>query len=116
MATNETVETGDGAQAHEESTTALPFPVVGVGASAGGLEALTGFLEQLPADPGMAILVVVHLQPTFKSHMAEILGRVSHIPVVEADEGMTVEPNRVYLIPPNKSMTLSDSKLALHAR
>jgi two-component system CheB/CheR fusion protein len=64
----------------------------------------------------MAFLVVVHLQPTFKSHMAEILGRVSHMPVIEANEGMAVEPNKVFLIPPNKSMTLMGGKLSLQAR
>ena len=100
----------------EEIAPSLPFPVVGVGASAGGLEAITTFLEHIPADPGMAILVAVHLQPSTKSYMAEILGRIARVPVVEADDGMAVEPNKVYLIPPNKSMTLTDGKLALQAR
>jgi two-component system CheB/CheR fusion protein len=94
----------------------LPFPVVGIGASAGGLEALTELLQNIPAEPGMAFLVVLHLQAHVKSHMAEVLARLTPMHVVEAAEGMPLEPNRIHLIPPNKSMTLTDGKLSLQPR
>ena len=73
-----------------DDTPAQPFLIVGAGASAGGLEAYTELLETLPADPGLALLVVSHLDPTHKSHLPEILGRVSQMPVHEVVEGMRV--------------------------
>lgn len=94
----------------------LPFPTVGIGASAGGLEAVTELLEHLPTDPGMAFLLVLHLQAHVKSHLAEVLARLTPMRVVEAVEGMPLEPNRIHLIPPNKTMTLTDSKLTLEPR
>jgi hypothetical protein len=94
----------------------LPFPVVGVGASAGGLEALTDLFQALPPDPGMAFLLVLHLQANVKSHMPEVLARHTGMRVVEATEDMPVESNCIHLIPPNKSMALTDGKLALQPR
>src|SRR4029453_1139532 len=87
------------------------LPVVGVGASAGGLEALEAFFGRVEAT-GMAFIVVQHLAPGRESHLAEILGRVSRLPVSEAREGMAVEPNHVYVIPP--SVTLTIVERALH--
>jgi two-component system CheB/CheR fusion protein len=69
-----------------QPASALPFPVVGIGASAGGLEAFTEFLRALPADTGMAFVLVSHLSPSHPSHLAEILARVSSMPVTEVEE------------------------------
>jgi two-component system CheB/CheR fusion protein len=93
-----------------------PFPVVGVGASAGGLESFTEVLQNLPATSGVAILYASHLEPHHKSHLQEILTKVSRMPVREVREGMTVEIDHVYLIPPNTNMALADGKLALTPR
>src|SRR5262245_45151668 len=85
---------------HPEETPGLPFLVAGVGASAGGLEAFTELLEALPSNPGLALLMVSHLIPDRESHLPEILGRVCRLPVREVSEGMAVEVNHVYVIPP----------------
>ena len=69
----------------------LRFPVAGVGASAGGLEAYSELLDGLSTNPGLALLLVSHLDPEQKSHLAPILSRVSRMPVLEATEGMAVE-------------------------
>ena len=83
------------------------FPVVGVGASAGGLEAFSSLIDHLPADIGMAFLLVQHLDPEHKSLLTEILSRKTRLPVAEAREGMEVEPNHIYVIPPNNDMSIS---------
>ncbi|HET6984621.1 MAG TPA: chemotaxis protein CheB, partial [Myxococcaceae bacterium] len=88
------------------------LPVVGVGASAGGLEALEAFFGRIEAA-GMAFIIVQHLAPGRESHLAEILGRVSRLPVSEAREGMAVEPNHVYVIPPSVNLTVLDGVLHL---
>src|SRR3954471_22539924 len=77
------------------------FPIVGVGASAGGLEAFSQLLKHLPADTGMAFVLVQHLDPKHGSMLSEILGRSTKMAVVQVQDGMPVEPNRVYVIPPN---------------
>src|SRR5438132_12266751 len=79
----------------------LPFPVVGVGASAGGLEAFARLLEHLPADPGLAIILAMHLDPHHESLLADILGRSTKMSVAQARDGMAVKCNHVYVIPPN---------------
>lgn len=94
----------------------LPFLVVGVGASAGGLEAYTELLEALPANPGLALLLVSHLDPDQKSHLAEILSRVSRMAVHEVAEGMKVQVDNVYVIPPGTAMALADGHLTLTPR
>src|SRR5712691_3162708 len=83
-----------------------PFLVVGVGASAGGLEAISDLLKALPPDPGMAFLFVVHLDPHQKSALAEILSGTTPMPVKQAAEGMAIETDHVYLIPPASNMAL----------
>jgi two-component system CheB/CheR fusion protein len=93
-----------------------PFPVVGIGASAGGLESFTELLKSLPDDPGLAILYVTHLEPHHKSHLPEVLAKVTGMPVHEVREGMAVEADRVYIIPPNTNMALTDGKLNLTPR
>lgn len=90
-----------------------PFGVVGIGASAGGLESLEQFFDQLPADPGMAFVVVQHLSPDFRSMMSELLSRHCVMPVCVAEDGVEVEPDRVYLLPPRKEITIERGRLCL---
>jgi len=92
------------------------FPIVGVGASAGGLEAFTQFLTDLPCDTGMAFVLVQHLAPNHPSALAEILSRATKMPVTEVQGEPTVEPNHVYIIPPARSMTISNGVLQLLPR
>ena len=90
-----------------------PFHIVGVGASAGGLESLEQMFRNMPADTGMAFVVIQHLSPDFKSLMDELLARQTDMPVCRAEHEMQVEPNRIYLIPPRKEMIISGRKLLL---
>src|SRR5215469_8331346 len=90
--------------------------IVGIGASAGGLEAVTELLEHLPESTGMAFVVVQHLDPHHQSLLSELLGRRTKLPVREASEDARVLPDRVYVIPPNKNMTLEKGALRLAAR
>src|SRR5262249_11602191 len=84
-----------------------PFPIVGVGASAGGLEALSQLLSNLPTNIGMAFVVVQHLDPRHESRLPELLARATQMPVLEAAQGIAVRPNQVYVIPPNTKMALA---------
>ncbi len=93
-----------------------PFPVVGIGASAGGLEAFRLVLEHLPRGTGMAFVFVQHLSPQHESLLSAILTRSTVMPVTEALQNTKVEPNHVYVIPPNTLMRISDSVLELEAR
>jgi two-component system CheB/CheR fusion protein len=102
--------------AAESTPIGPPFPVVGVGASAGGLESFKDLLENLPPDPGLAVVYVAHMEPHHKSHLPEILEKVTGMPVREGREGMTVEIDHVYIIPPNTNMALTDGKLSLTPR
>jgi two-component system, chemotaxis family, CheB/CheR fusion protein len=92
------------------------FPVVGIGASAGGLEAFTQFLSHLPIDTGMAFVLVQHLDPSQKSLLSEILARTTQMPVHEVQEGIVVEPNQIYVIPSNTVMTILQGVLHLTPR
>jgi two-component system CheB/CheR fusion protein len=83
-------------------------PVVGIGASACGLEACRAFFEAMPADSGIAFVVVLHLDPKRESMMAGLLGRYTAMPVVEVQNGVPVRPNHVYVIPPNTYIALRD--------
>jgi two-component system, chemotaxis family, CheB/CheR fusion protein len=80
------------------------FPIVGIGSSAGGLEALEKLFDAVPADPGVAFVVIAHLDPTRESHLTELLNRRTQMPVVEVQGEMTVEPNHVYVIAPDQSL------------
>ena len=91
-------------------------PVVGVGASAGGLEVFKHLLAELPADTGLAIVFVQHLDPKHQSMLAEILGRAARVPVREAADGMPVEADHVYVIPANADLTIADGVLRLAPR
>ena len=92
------------------------FYIVGVGASAGGLEAIENFFGALPDDTNMAFVVVQHLSPDFKSHMQELLSRKTKMNIHRVENGMAVEPNSVYLIPPKMEMIISERKLLLTER
>ena len=96
--------------------TDAPFPVVGIAASAGGLEAFTDLLRHLPTDTGMAFVLIQHLSPDYESLLSEILGRVTEMPVHQVRDGMRVEPNKVYVIPQNTQMTLVNGLLHLAPR
>jgi two-component system CheB/CheR fusion protein len=88
-------------------------PIVGLGASAGGLEAFEAFFRALPVDTGMGFVLVSHLDPSHVSILTEILQRVTTMPVAEAADQMVVEADRVYVIPPNRDMTLFHGRLQL---
>src|SRR3569623_2004830 len=98
------------------STTPNPRFVVGIGASAGGLNALERFFDNLPRDTGMAFVVVQHLSPDFKSLMDALLARHTDMPIHPVEDGMRVEADNVYLIPPKKEMIISDGRLLLSDR
>jgi len=94
-------------------TDPAPFHIVGIGASAGGLEALKGFFKEMPADCGMAFVVVQHLDPNHESLMKGLLGQITDLPVHNAEDNLRVEPNRVYLKPPAKDIIIRDGTLIL---
>jgi two-component system CheB/CheR fusion protein len=87
------------------------FPIVGIGASAGGLKALQEFLLHLPADLGMAYVLIPHLAPHHESLMPQLLKKVSTMSILEVVEGIQVQPNHVYIVTPNTTLSLSDGKL-----
>ena len=91
------------------------FPIVGIGASAGGLAAFESFFSQMPADssPGMAIVLVQHLARDHKSLLAELIRRYTSMQVFDVVDGLTVEANCAYIIPPNRDMSLVGGKLQL---
>ncbi len=89
------------------------FPIVGIGASAGGLEALELFLKNVPSGSAMAFIIVQHLDPTHKGIMVELLQRATLMPIVQVKDRMKVEPNHVYVIPPNKDMSILHGVLHL---
>jgi two-component system CheB/CheR fusion protein len=101
-------------QDHERQTdNASPIYYVGIGASAGGLEALEAFFSQMNPDSGMAFIVIQHLSPDYKSMMVELLSKRTAMSVQRAEEGMRVEANSVYLIPPKKNLSIFHGKLLL---
>jgi two-component system, chemotaxis family, CheB/CheR fusion protein len=92
------------------------LPVVGIGASAGGLEAASSFFNEVPSHLGMAYVVVLHLDPARESKLSEILARTTPMPVLQVQDGMRVEPDHVYVIPPNCEMTIEHWVLHLQER
>lgn len=90
-----------------------PTYVVGVGASAGGLDAIERFFGAMPNDTGLAFVVVQHLSPDFPSRMAELLARHTTMPIHMSEEGLVVEANQIYLIPARINLTVEDGKLRL---
>lgn len=93
-----------------------PFPVVGIGASAGGLEAFSQLFEHLPVTTGMAYIVVQHLDPRRPGLLPGLLGRVTKMPVHEGEHDMRVQPDHVYVIPPNADLVLEHDLLKLLPR
>lgn len=87
--------------------------IIGIGASAGGLEALQQFFSCMPPNSGLSFVVVQHLSPDYKSLMADILSKHTEMPVYQAENNMVVEPDSVYLIPPKKFMTIKGGELQL---
>ena len=108
---NETSE--ENVQPEEPPEDTLDFSIVGIGASAGGLEALQEFFKNTPDDPGVAFVIVQHLSPDYKSMMDELLGRVTDMKIHRVNDGMEVEANHIYLIRPRKNMTIFRGKLFL---
>jgi two-component system CheB/CheR fusion protein len=97
---------------HEERPR-LPFPVVGIGASAGGLEAFIEFFEAMPESPGVAFVLIQHLPPDRESMVAEILAKHARLPVLQVENGMKVKPNHVYVIRPGHTLTIREGTLRL---
>jgi two-component system, chemotaxis family, CheB/CheR fusion protein len=89
------------------------FPIVGIGASAGGLEALEEFFRHAPADAGIAFVVVQHLDPDHKGAMVELLQRTTPMRVTQVEDGQDVEPDRVYVIPPGMDVSILHGRLYL---
>jgi two-component system, chemotaxis family, CheB/CheR fusion protein len=87
--------------------------VVGIGASAGGLEALQTFFKAMPEKTGMAFVVIQHLSPDYKSLMDELLARYTKIPIHISEDGMELKPDNIYLIPPRKNLSIFHNKLYL---
>jgi two-component system CheB/CheR fusion protein len=94
----------------------MTIPVVGVGASAGGLESFTSLLAHLPANTGLAFVFVQHLDRRHHSNLTEILARVSAIPVEQAADGMEIEPNHLYVIPPDAGLEIDNRVLRMTPR
>ena len=110
------VDEGDGAITPRAAPAAGEFPIVGVGASAGGLEAFTQLLKQLPADSGMGFVLIQHLDPTHTSFLREALGKATTMAISQPTDGTVVAPNHVYVIPPNADITMAGGLLALAPR
>ena len=116
---NRGVRQNEAKAVHKASTggvvTVRPFPIVGIGASAGGLEALVEFLSHVPAGSGMAFVIIQHLDPTQKGMMAELLQRSTVMKVMQVTDGTKVRPDCVYVIPPNCDMSILHGTLHLMA-
>lgn len=95
--------------------TSVPFPIVGIGASAGGLVALEQFLSQVPLNSGMAYVIVQHLDPHRQGMLVELLQRHTPMPVVEVQDQVQIEPNHVYVIPPGRDLSMLHGVLHLLA-
>jgi len=90
-----------------------PSFVVGIGGSAGGLKAYTELLDALPSNTGMAFVFIAHLNPVGKNLLAQILSRSTSMPAIQASDGMSVEPNHVYVIPPNTNLFMKNFKFTV---
>jgi two-component system CheB/CheR fusion protein len=101
------------AKANNKEASKVQFPVVGIGASAGGLDAVRAFLRALPENPGMAFVFIQHLSPNHESILPELLRKVAPFPVHEITDNIHLEPNNLYIIPENKVVTTTDGILKL---
>ena len=102
------------ADADSAGKDATNFPIIGIGASAGGLEAFEQFFSHVAENCGMAFVLVQHLDPNHNSMLGEILQRSTRLPICEAEDQMQVLPNNVYVIPPNRDMAIFNGKLQLN--
>lgn len=100
----------------QQENLAESFPIVGIGASAGGLDPCIQILNHLPADTGMGFVIIQHLAPDQKSMLSEILSRATEMPVIQVKDNTIVEPNHVYVIPPNAKMLIAQGVLKLSPR
>ncbi len=98
-----------------QNPASIGFPIVGIGCSAGGLDALNQFFSNIPKDNGMAFVVIQHLDPTHVGMMPELLQRTTSMKVYQATDNVKIKPNCVYVIPPNKSLSLLNGALHLFA-
>jgi two-component system, chemotaxis family, CheB/CheR fusion protein len=112
MSRSERVQTRDNSSVNRDQS----FPIVGIGASAGGLEAISELLRHIPERTGLAFVLIEHLDPSHRSNLSEILSRNAHIPVEEVREGTFVEPDHAYVIPPNVGMYIERGALHLAPR
>ncbi|HEX3994234.1 MAG TPA: chemotaxis protein CheB, partial [Acetobacteraceae bacterium] len=106
-ARNAKAEPQEAAAAPHPPDHARPIPIVGIGASAGGLNAFKAFFAEMPPDTGIGFVLVQHLDPSHKSILTELVGRQTQMPVVEAEDGMPVAPDRVHIIPPDATLTIA---------
>jgi two-component system, chemotaxis family, CheB/CheR fusion protein len=97
----------------QKTSSSLDFPIVGIGASAGGLEALEQFFTNMPSGNGMAFVVIQHLDPNHKGILPELLQRTTEMNVIQVTDHLQLKPNHVYVIPPNKSMSVLNGYLHL---
>ncbi len=103
-------------EAEEQQSPALPYPVVGFGASAGGLQAFKEILENLNPNTGMSFVLVTHLAPDQKSFLSEIVERYTQMPVHSIEDGQRLQPNHIYVLLPNQTLTLQDGLFRVEAR
>src|SRR5215210_7677362 len=89
------------------------FLVVGLGASAGGIKAFKEFFAHVPRESGMAYVVILHLSPEHESHLAEVLQVSTELPVMQVHDSVKIEPDHIYVIPPNQSLAMNDGRLVL---
>ncbi len=109
----ESLRAGEDYQVDSLTLKQRPFTIVGMGGSAGSFGAIQEFLEEIPADSGIAFVLVQHLDPTQPSVLADLLQRASAVPVLRVEDGMEVRPNHFYVIPENKEMMILNGRLLL---
>src|SRR5688500_11332258 len=98
--------------AHERKFVS-PSHIIGIGASAGGMEAIHDLFDYMPANTGFSVVVIQHLSPDYKSLMAELLSKHTTMQVREASENMVIEPDSIYVIPNRKLLSISSGRLRL---
>jgi len=99
--------------ATQQGTAAKKFPIIGLGASAGGLEALSAFFSKVSVNSGMSYIVVVHMTPKQPSMMPDLLQKITQVPVTTAKDGQSIAPDHIYVIPPNKEITVYQGRIQL---
>src|SRR4051812_48935152 len=105
------LELASGSDDHQSADGVIP--VIGIGASAGGIDALRTLIPEIQPDSGLAYVIVQHLDPDHPSRLSEVLGRVSKIPVKEIDPETRIESNHIYVLPSNAAVTIEDDRLVL---